>query len=83
MRATIMPWVGWSMALAATAIAAAPVIGGADPPAAKETSALPAPVELTAQQDHQRIMDLLHITVLRPGADPNHRDARGTAEIAQ
>src|SRR5207302_10472174 len=41
----------------------------------KETSALPAPVELTAQQDHKRIMDLLHITALRPGADPNHRDA--------
>ncbi len=27
-----------------------------------------APVELTAAQDHQRIMDLLHLTTLRPGA---------------
>lgn len=26
----------------------------------------PQPVELTAEQDHQRIMDLLHITALRP-----------------
>ncbi|HXT15385.1 MAG TPA: GDSL-type esterase/lipase family protein [Gemmatimonadaceae bacterium] len=35
------------------------------------------PVELTAQQDHHRMMDLLHITALRPGPsgndqDPNH-----------
>ncbi|MGA3023850.1 MAG: acetylxylan esterase [Bryobacteraceae bacterium] len=35
----------------------------------------PAPVQLTAEQDHQRMMDLLHITALRPGADPNHPDA--------
>jgi hypothetical protein len=26
-------------------------------------------VELTAAQDHQRILDLLHITTLRPGAN--------------
>jgi len=29
------------------------------------------PVELTAEQDHQRIMDLLHITSLRSGKDAN------------
>jgi hypothetical protein len=29
----------------------------------------PPPVHLTAAQDHQRLMDLLHITSLRPGAD--------------
>ena len=28
-----------------------------------------APVDLTAEQDHKRMMDLLHITALRPGAD--------------
>ncbi|MFZ0961575.1 MAG: acetylxylan esterase [Terriglobia bacterium] len=33
------------------------------------------PAPLTAEQDHQRLMDLLHITSLRPGADPNHPDA--------
>jgi len=27
---------------------------------------------MTAQQDHQRLMDLLHINSLRQGADPNH-----------
>ena len=35
----------------------------------------PAPVQLTAEQDHQRLMDLLHIKALRPGADPNHPQA--------
>src|SRR5215831_4333409 len=29
------------------------------------------PVTLTAEQDHQRMMDLLRITSLRPGANPN------------
>lgn len=38
---------------------------------------LPPPVKFTAAQDHQRIMDLLHITALRPAptadqAKPNH-----------
>src|ERR1041385_3732775 len=28
------------------------------------------PVELTAEQDHQRLLDLLHIQTLRPGANP-------------
>jgi len=32
----------------------------------------PAPVHLTAEQDHQRLMNLLDIKQLRPGADPNH-----------
>jgi hypothetical protein len=35
---------------------------------------LPPPVELTAQQDHRRMLDLLGIAALRPGA--NGRDAR-------
>ena len=38
-------------------------------------SADPPPVQMTAQEDHRRIMDLLHIKSLRPGADPNHLDA--------
>jgi hypothetical protein len=29
----------------------------------------PSPIPLTAEQDHQRLMDLLHITSLRRGAD--------------
>jgi hypothetical protein len=34
--------------------------------------ALPPPVHLTAEQDHSRMQELLHIQSLRPGADPNH-----------
>ncbi|HKQ06976.1 MAG TPA: acetylxylan esterase [Blastocatellia bacterium] len=41
----------------------------------QDARSLPAPVEMTAQQDHQRMMELLHITSLRPGADPNKPNA--------
>jgi len=36
---------------------------------------LPSPVEMTAQQDHQLMMQRLGITSLRPGADPNNPNA--------
>ncbi|MFI5459143.1 MAG: acetylxylan esterase [Isosphaerales bacterium] len=42
-------------------------------------SSTPPPVQLTAQQDHQRIMDLLHITSLRQGANGNNRRAPNAA----
>ena len=32
-------------------------------------SPAPTPTQLTSEQDHQRMMDLLHITSLRRGAD--------------
>jgi hypothetical protein len=48
---------------------------GADPAA----SPLPPPVQLTAQQDHQRIMDLLHIPSLRKGADGRNAQAANAA----
>jgi len=33
------------------------------------------PAPLTAAQDHQRLLDLLHITALRPGVSPNANSA--------
>ena len=36
-----------------------------------DDSQVSPPVELTAEQDHQRMMRLLNITSLRPGANPN------------
>src|SRR5437764_15047410 len=39
----------------------------------------PPPVQLTAQEDHQRLMDLLHITALRPGADGRNTQAPNAA----
>jgi len=38
---------------------------------AQSASPLPPPVHLTSEQDHQRTMDLLHISSLRGGADGN------------
>ena len=35
----------------------------------QETKVFQPPVEMTAQQDHQRMMELLHIASLRPGRD--------------
>jgi hypothetical protein len=40
-------------------------------PLLAQTQALTPPVPLTAAEDHQRIMDLLHITALRPGVHNN------------
>ncbi|MEO8735461.1 MAG: acetylxylan esterase [Edaphobacter sp.] len=34
-------------------------------------STLPPPVHLTSEQDHQRMMDMLHISSIRHGADSN------------
>src|SRR5713101_6126499 len=39
----------------------------------------PPPVTMTAEQDHKRIMDLLHITSLRPGADGRNTQAPNAA----
>src|ERR1700686_1560891 len=44
---------------------------GTDAAAQPAASNLPPPVHLTAEQDHQRTMDLLHIMSLRRGADGN------------
>lgn len=48
------------------------LLGGAvraqNAPADGSGAAGPPPVTLTSQQDHQRVMDLLHITTLRTGA---------------
>jgi hypothetical protein len=53
--------------------------GGADPAAQPDKSNPPPPLQLSAQQDHQRIMDLLHITSLRKGADGNNPKAANAA----
>lgn len=66
---------GWTIAPPLAALFAASVAGGAGRAAPPEPGALPPPVELTAQQDHQRLMELLRITTLRPGANPNNPQA--------
>jgi hypothetical protein len=62
--------------LAATSVLLIPRLSAQTAPVA-EPSASPsgAPAQLTASEDHQRLMDLLQIKSVRPGADPNHPDA--------
>lgn len=43
----------------------------AGPAAPQNTGTPPTAVKMTAEQDHQRLMELLHITSLRRGADGN------------
>src|SRR5690242_6112754 len=51
------------------ALFAFPLLSQAQPAAA------PGPVQLTAQQDRQRMMDLLHVTSLRSGANGSNPQA--------
>src|SRR5438105_3643323 len=61
-----------SLALSALALVAA--AWGDDPPQKPDAGSLPPPVQLTARQDHQRMMELLNIKELRQGA--NGRDPK-------
>lgn len=47
--------------------------------ASQNTASVPPPVVMTAQQDHRRLLDLLHITELRPGADGRNTEAPNAA----
>src|SRR5512140_1483881 len=58
------------MALTVLALSA-----GAAAHAQRPITDLPPPVQMTAEQDHRRMMELLHITSLRPGVDGFSRTA--------
>jgi hypothetical protein len=64
-----------SLALALVALAVVLPVRGDDPPRPADASSLPPPVQLTAQQDHNRLKELLKITAMRPGADPRNPNA--------
>jgi hypothetical protein len=76
----------WFFVLALSALLLQPVNGGADSTRGQQSDSVPAPVHLTAEQDHQRIMDALHIAALRRGADgdpkspnaANYDESKGT-----
>ncbi len=71
--------VRWSVVVALLALAIAASSAGADSSTSQETKTLPSPVVMTAEQDHQRLMNLLHITSLRPGANGNNPQAPNAA----
>ncbi|HKM54199.1 MAG TPA: hypothetical protein VJY33_12385, partial [Isosphaeraceae bacterium] len=73
-----MPGTPLVAALLSVLVAAA--VGRAQPPEAKPADpSPPPPVQLTAQQDHKRMMELLKIEKLRPGANGNNRQAPNAA----
>jgi len=78
MRATSTHSIGWLLALIilAKVFASLPL----EVNSATQDGSIPAPpFTMTAEQDHKRIMDLLHITSLRPGADGRNTQASNAA----
>jgi len=69
--------VAWLLGLVLMALVVHAAGRGGEQGAPATAANSPAPVQLTAEQDHQRIMDLLHITAIRRGADgdPNSPNA--------
>jgi hypothetical protein len=67
---------GSSQWLAVFALLGLSAAAGADDPARKPNSnELALPVQMTAQQDHKRMMELLHIKEIRRGANGMDRNA--------
>jgi len=62
----------WLAGIVSVLAASGPITGQS---ASQAGSGPPPPVEMTAEQDHRRLMDLLNINTLRPGADARHPDA--------
>jgi hypothetical protein len=60
---------GWSLRVALIGTVVHPLARGAEQASPNASGNLTPPVQLTAEQDHQRMMDLLHITSLRGGPD--------------
>src|SRR2546421_7091562 len=69
----------WSLGLFLSALLAGTDRISAGQAAQPAAEGLPAPVQLTAQDDRQRLMDLLHITSLRRGADGRNPEAPNAA----
>ena len=69
MSTTVMRLVRRSLGLALLALVAGPLAWGAEPVKPSERGTAAGPVKLTAQEDHQKMMELLGITSLRPGAN--------------
>src|SRR5438132_6197115 len=70
MSQKILQWNRWLVSFFLCALANLPQ-ALADEPAKKAETDHKPPVQLTAREDHQRMMELLKIKSLRPGANPN------------
>ncbi len=76
---SVMRSTGWTVALILLALIIAPLTAGARLSASQDTNAPEPTVVMTAEQDHRRIMNLLHISSLRPGANGNNPQAPNAA----
>lgn len=68
-----------SVALIVLTLLVVPHAELAGPATPQDSGAMPPPVVMTAQQDHQRMMNLLNITSLRRGADGRNPQAPNAA----
>jgi len=71
MQRQTAPSVRWIPALAVCVMTGFFIPGPGDSQVKPDSTHYPPPVRLTAQEDHRRMMDLLKIRELRPGANPN------------
>ncbi len=65
----------WSLSLVLATLVITALVRGAEPTKPPEGATVAGPVKMTAQEDHKRMMDLLHIASLRRGADGNNRQS--------
>src|SRR5437588_9165325 len=77
--AAVLRSIPWSLGLALLAWAVVRPARADDPPKKPDASGLPPPVQMTAQEDHKRMMELLNIASLRRGANGNDRNAANAA----
>ena len=69
----------WPVALILVILVVEQLAGRANPVAPQDANASKSPLITTAQQDHQRLLDLLHIKSLRKGADGTNAQAPNAA----
>ena len=75
MSTLTMPSKRWLLVVVLSALASVTPGRGDDTPQKSKTEGLPPPVSLTTQQDHKRMLELLHIKSLRLGANPRDPNA--------
>ncbi len=79
MFAALMRSNRWPLGVVLSAFAVVIPARGDDPPKKPDLVGPPPPVQLTAQEDHKRLMDLLNIKELRRGANGNDRSGPNAA----
>jgi hypothetical protein len=79
MRSICLPLVFVILGTVVSPAASRRLSPGEEPVAGQQTNTQTPPVVMTAEQDHQRMMDVLHITALREGANGSNPDAPNAA----